>query len=135
MLSLRRRLRQSLRRHARKKFTYGDIDCCLFAAKVVRDVHGVDYAPRYPEYSNLLGATRIIREFGSIHDLVSSTLGDPVPAEEASDGDVVLGDFPEIGEAVGIACGGVAWFKVTGNVAPIPLKYCRYSWNPCPTVD
>ena len=72
------RLPEILERYRNAPFEWGECDCCLFAADVVRDLTGVDYAAEFRgRYSTKIGAARLIKPHGDLEGFVSSVLGPP----------------------------------------------------------
>lgn len=126
---------KAIGRYEFEPFCYGQLDCCLFAGKVVEDVHGQDFMSQF-EYDDIRGAARILKKYGGLRGLVTFLLGDETLATEAEDGDVVLIDRRGIHEdmrisirSVGIASGGFGIFKTRGSVLDIPLAECTACWK------
>ena len=71
-------------------FEWGKYDCCLFAADVVREITGVDYAePFRGKYTAEEGAKALLEEKGGLVEYIDSVL----PRKDVNfvqRGDVVL---------------------------------------------
>jgi len=81
----------NLARFESAEFSWGEMDCCLFVADVLKDIHGRDFAePWRGTYSTEFGAKRIIIKHGGMEGLLSSVFGPMHPAVDARDGDPVL---------------------------------------------
>lgn len=118
-----------LSRYHDAEFKWGRLDCCLFAADVLKALHGVDYAEQWRgKYSSYFGALRMIAPHGSLAGLVSSVFGDMKPPLLARRGDLVIAAMPE-GDAVGIADGDGAMFMAEKGLVRVPLKLCKGAWR------
>lgn len=118
-----------LARYQDAEFKWGELDCCLFAADVLKELHGVDYAATWRgRYSSCFGALRMIARHGSLAGLVSSVFGNMQPPLLARRGDLVIAAMPE-GDAVGIADGNEAAFMSDKGLVRVPLKLCKGSWS------
>lgn len=73
-----------------RPFKWGESDCCLFAADVVKELTGTDYAAAFRGYDSRNGAVTALRGFSSLKDAITSVLGEPKAPEFAMRGDVVL---------------------------------------------
>ena len=123
------RIPEILQQYAGAEFKWGVLDCCLFAAAVVKELTGVDYAESWRgRYKSHMGALRMIAKHGSLESLVSSVCGEPVPPLLARRGAFVLAGMPE-GDAVGIADGDGAVFLAERGLIRVPLKHCKVAWN------
>lgn len=74
-----------------RPFQWGESDCCLFAANVVEEITGIDYAKGFRGYDSRNGAVKKLRELGfsSLEQAISSVLK-PKNKNFAMRGDVVL---------------------------------------------
>lgn len=109
-------------------FEWGTLDCCLFAANVVRDLTGVDYAADFRDmYDTETGALKIIAAHGSMEEFLHNMLGDSQAPLTARRGDFVLGQ-PE-NPALGICDGSGAVFKAPDGLTRLPLADCIRAWS------
>jgi hypothetical protein len=109
------RLAEFIASRRQEPFAYGTHDCCQFAAAAVEAMTGENPAAAW-QYSNELGAARLIIETGGIDKLVSEAMGGPVHPSQAGRGDVVLAELdrgPTIGVCLGRDCAFPADVGVT----------------------
>lgn len=102
-----RRLDDVLRAAAERPFSWGENDCCLFAADCVAALTGRDFAAEVRgKYSTAAGALRVLRAHfaDDIEDTVTAIFGQAIPAAQAQRGDLVAvpGDYPGFGHALGV---------------------------------
>ena len=109
-------------------WSWGEMDCCQFVRRVLKDAHGIDFAPDAPEYSSAREALRIVRESGGMERFISQYLGDPVPRNQVRRGDVCLAEFPA-GMAIGICSGQNAAFASMDGVIFVPMEQVLKGWN------
>lgn len=82
-------------------FDWGKYDCCLFAADVVLEMTGKDYASDFRgKYSSEIGAKRLLSKAGGLEVVLSASF-DEVEFNFAQRGDLVLVNT-DIGPALGI---------------------------------
>jgi len=62
---------------ANEAFSWGGLDCCLLASRVVHEITGVDYGARF-NYQTKTGALRIIAQCKNLSGLFTGLLGKPV---------------------------------------------------------
>jgi len=112
--------------HRHRPFRWGEHDCALFAADVVRAVTGVDHASRFRGlYDSPSQARRILERYGGLRALVSSILGREINTRFAQRGDVVLiknKDRELLGVCLGARCAcpgdeGLVFFKMKDVLA------------------
>jgi hypothetical protein len=84
-------------------FDWAANDCARFTAGAVEAMTG-DNPMRVFDYTNRLGAERLIRSAGTLDALVNRVLGEPIHSAMAGRGDVVIADLEE-GPTVGICLG------------------------------
>jgi hypothetical protein len=88
-------------------FTYGAHDCCKFAAGAIEAITGEDRMQDY-EYESQEGAAALITSGGSLENLVTAALGQPMDSPAfAGRGDVVLAELergPTVGVCLGLEC-------------------------------
>jgi len=81
----------NLEKYETVEFAWGEMDCCLFVADVIRDMTGHDYAASWRgRYGSETGALRMIAEYGSLVALASSVFGEIKPFWAVRAGDPVL---------------------------------------------
>jgi len=86
-------------------FQYGQHDCCTMASDWVKECTGVDpMAAWRGEYRTATGARRLMHSAGGLEAMVTSKLGDPIPAAFAQRGDVIMADL-NLGPTMGIVLG------------------------------
>ncbi len=95
-----------------RPFLWGEHDCCLFAAKCVEAMTGVDPMAEFRGiYNDQESAMAALQEkgAGTLYDTMKQKFGEPKPASQARRGDVVYGVFKN-GPALGICLGAEAVF-------------------------
>ena len=123
-------VRDALLEYANAPFSYGVLDCCLFAARVAERITGIDYAQRFTHKTESEAYT-YIAEYGDLSGLISDTLGlDPVGVESLEIGDPVLVKFPIVGELIGVFMGRDAICKTQGGT--VTSDRIVWGWNLCP---
>jgi hypothetical protein len=114
-----------------RPFAWGRHDCCLFAADVVLELTGQDFAaPFRGRYATALGSKRALSRYGqgTIARTVETLLGEGIAPLAARRGDVVLADT-EMGPALGVCVGAVALFAAPKGLAARDLTACRLAWR------
>ena len=114
---------------ANAPFQFGEIDCCLFAAKVAHKVTGIDYSTLF-DHTNETEAQAYIDEHGSIEKLITHTLGrDPVSVEELKMGDPVIVSLPIIGDTLGVFTVDQVLCKSPNGTLPVNINRIKNGWN------
>lgn len=85
-------------------FDWGQNDCCQFARAYYFRVTGKDVGLPYDSQT---GANRILAKYGSLTDLFTHLLGEPVSEAQASD--IVIVRVNETDEAAGVFNGSDVW--------------------------
>lgn len=117
------------------EFRWGEMDCCLFVADVLRARHGKDYAERWRgSYSTEFGARRLVAKHGGLEGLASSVFGPMQPVSECDDGSPVLLnqkliEQDSVGGALGIIHGGRVVYLTQQGLAEAPARYAVGGWN------
>lgn len=124
-------LRRAFDKYASETFAWGSLDCCLFTALVLKEVHGVDYRTQFPDYGSRREAVNILRKFGSLRGLVESLFGDPVEPGELRDADIGYVSVKGI-SAVGPVCNGRVVLKSKHSVFYVPVENCDMGWQTWP---
>ena len=110
-----------------RPFSWGQHDCCAFAARVVQALTGEDFLQDFPAYHDAVGAGAILGE-GTVEDIANVCLGEPIPPLSAQRGDVCLIDTPD-GPALGICDGAWIWCAARTGLNCRPLADARHAWR------
>ena len=122
-------VRTTMLESANAPFQFGEIDCCLFAAKVAHKVTGIDYSTLF-DHTNETEAQAYIDEHGSIEKLITHTLGrDPVSVEELKMGDPVIVSLPIIGDTLGVFTVDQVLCKSPNGTLPVNINRIKNGWN------
>lgn len=110
-------------------FDWRAFNCCHFAAGWVKLCTGEDYMLGLPETATPLEAARLkIRLGGSLLAAVSARMGEPVGADEATLGDLVLVSAGDA-ELLGIHTGaGIVCLDQTGFLN-LPESVATHAWK------
>ena len=107
------------------KFKYGENDCTIWTANVVKAISDLEWEPFW---SNKREAFKI-QKIKSMEDYVSEILGPPL-------GNILLtqrGDIAQKGEAyeasLGVCIGRKVVFLTDTGICYADLKDCKYSWR------
>ena len=114
-----------------KPFAWGKQDCALFAADCVQAMTGEDFAaPFRGRYDTALGSMRALKMMGyaSLEEYVIAVLGEPVNANTAGRGDVVMVDTPE-GQALGVVAGIEAAVAGVNGLVLMPRDSWLSAWR------
>lgn len=125
-------IRNALYKVSNKPFSYGELDCCLFVAEVVKEITGVDYSESFiGKYNSDDEASKIIESYGSIKNLVSSILGEPQDWD--MNGSPTLLELPSIGETLGIYIDSKVLVKCESGTVFFPMRFVIARWPQCLT--
>jgi len=119
---------QALNAWKRRRFDYGDADCCQFVAHVVKHIGGKDYAEGFA-YNSESEAGLLISKFGSLKELITSVLGEP--SDNLLDGDPVISFFPVTGETMGIKLGDKVVCLTEKGLIKLSNNYQICGWSIC----
>ncbi len=112
-----------------KSFAWGEHDCCLFAANVVRELTGVDHAVDLRgAYTTAQEAAEVLKKHGGVRKIASDALGNEIPALTAQRGDVVLIDGPH-GDTLAICIGDKCVAPGVDCLQPISLASAISAWR------
>ncbi|MGE0270292.1 MAG: hypothetical protein AB7M05_08890 [Alphaproteobacteria bacterium] len=115
-----------------KPFSWGTVDCCLFAADCVEAITGQDLAAPYRgKYKTRRGALSILKRTygGGVEAAANNALGMPLEAKlMARRGDVVLFDGVE-GPALGICVGANCAYLGKAGLVFLPLQITSMAWR------
>jgi len=116
----------ALNRWQRRQFNYGDADCCQFAAFIVNEITGKNYASQF-KYNSEAQAESIISRKGKLVDLIESVLGEP--SDDLKDGDPCVLDLPIIGQVCGIKYQGSVVCLTAKGMKQLPDRYLVLGWS------
>ena len=116
----------ALNKWQRRQFNYGDADCCQFAAFIVNELTGKDYAADF-RYQSELEADNIINKFNGLKGLIVSILGEP--SNELKDGDPCLVAIPLSGELMGVKLGSTVVALTKKGMIRIHERYLVCGWS------
>lgn len=125
-------LAQEIRKAKKKEFIWGEFDCTIWVADMIKTLKGIDFAKDFRgTYSTKAGAYKVIKEHGceNVEQLATTYLGKPRRINKARRGDVVSDEFN--GEYIlGICMGKYSWFlnETVGLVSEKTIN-CRKSWR------
>jgi hypothetical protein len=114
---------------AETKFAFGQHDCCLFIADMVKAQTGFDFgAPFRGRYRSAAGATRALRTIGGgdMAHVVTAALGEPVHPAFAGYGDVV--EFPDGMFAIHDRTSALM-LSVDEGLIRVPLRAAVQAWS------
>ncbi|MCW2255699.1 hypothetical protein M2263_001790 [Providencia alcalifaciens] len=122
------RLPETLRAAMSRPFSWGEHDCCLFAADCAIAVCGVDIAEKVRgRYKTKSGALRVLKtEFGNLEHGLSGFFVEITP-DKASRGDIVMFDGDD-GKTLGVLWGSKLWAVTENGAMPVnhkPIKAWR----------
>ena len=116
----------ALNKWKRREFSYGDADCCQFAAFVVKELTGKDYAERF-KYESEAQAELLVGQEGELVDFIGSILGKA--SSELKDGDPCIVDIPMIGQVCGIKLSDNVVCLTKKGMTQIPDRYLVAGWS------
>jgi len=116
----------ALNKWKRREFSYGDADCCQFAAFVVKELTGKDYAERF-KYESEAQADLLVGREGELVDFIGSILGKA--SSELKDGDPCIVDIPMIGQVCGIKLSDNVVCLTKKGMTRIPDRYLIAGWS------
>ncbi len=125
-----RRLAAAIEAARGRPFSWGEHDCALFAAGVVRELTGEDLAASFRgRYRSKAEAVAILGARGGLEAVATSALGAPLGTPAlAQRGDVVLVQTDE-GLALGICCGPHAAVTGPQGLAFAPMPAWLKAWR------
>jgi hypothetical protein len=130
------RLAEEVRAAKSRPFVWGTHDCASFVSRVVEALTGINWKDTFLAYTDAAGAQDILNEQGSLEELVTECLGEPIPALTAQRGDVCLIELPEglHGEhgpfVLGICDGSrVVVARPPQGIAMLPIKWAVKAWR------
>lgn len=122
------RLPETLQKATQKPFSWGEHDCCLFAADCVIAVCDFDPCEKIRgRYKTKAGAARVLKtEFGDLESALSRFFSEIGP-EKAMRGDIVMFNGDD-GKTLGVIWANKTWAVTNSGVCPVnfqPIKAWR----------
>lgn len=114
------RLLSTIRAAEKRPFSWGEHDCCLFAADCAHAMCGEDFAKNWRgTYDNEVGAKKaILRGGGTLENVLGKYLNE-VPIKLAQRGDIAIVENAGT-RCAGVIYGGAVW--VPGNDGLVCLR-------------
>ncbi|WP_272580933.1 DUF6950 family protein [Providencia sp. PROV266] len=112
-------LPETLRAAISRPFSWGEHDCCLFAADCAIAVCGIDIAAKVRgRYKTKSGAMRVLKsEFGDLESGLSSFFLEIEP-DRATRGDIVMFNGDD-GKTLGVLWASKVWSVTESGVLPV----------------
>lgn len=125
-----RRLASAIEASRAKPFVWGEHDCALFAAGVVHELTGQDFAAEFRgRYDSHAGAVALLGARGGLEVVVTAALGAPRALPRlAQRGDVVMVDT-DLGPALGVCAGGYAACAGPEGLQFVPMERWQRAWE------
>jgi len=120
------RVHNALNKWKRREFSYGDADCCQFAAFIVKELTGKDYSEQF-KYDSEAQAQVLVGREGELVDFISSILGDV--SSDIKDGDPCIVDVPMIGQVCGVKLSDHVVCLTQKGMVQIPDRYLIAGWS------
>lgn len=115
-----------------KSFMWGSHDCCLFAANVILELIGKDFANDLRStYSTVLEAARILKERNGVRGIATSALGNEISPSLAQRGDIVLIHTEEHGDTLTVCIGEYCIAPGADKLQYIPMNDAITAWRVC----
>ena len=126
-------LEQELQARMRRKFEWGQQDCCTFASALVAAMTGVNIARMFGPYKSQVGAARILKRVGGVIGLMQRVaerfqLTQLPGVLYARRGDVCLIKTAD-GDALGICIGASVAGAGVDGVELVPLNSAMRAWR------
>ena len=110
----------------RRDFNYGDCDCCQFAAFIVKQMTGKDFATDF-NYQSEAQAYEIVGKEGKLVDFLQTLLGNP--STDLKDGDPCVVDLPIIGQVCGVKYKSNVVCLTDKGLTQIKDRYLLSGWS------
>lgn len=119
-------LGQVIDRWQAEPFSYGK-DCCQFAGECIEALTGKNPMSGF-RYEDEFEARSIIDRHGSLKNAIINTLGDPIPVNETTDGDVILVHLKSE-QIVGVRYKERIIVRTEMGCTDWPLRYGSTAWS------
>jgi hypothetical protein len=111
-----------------RPFSWGEHDCALMAADIVKAMTGEDLmADLRGKYTNATGARRVIHKLGGLDVAVTERLGNAISVPFAQRGDVVLAELA-LGPTIGVCLGTMSAFPGYEGAQFVNTALCEKAW-------
>ncbi|WP_273839921.1 DUF6950 family protein [Providencia rettgeri] len=122
------RLPQTLQKATQKPFSWGQHDCCLFAADCAIAVCGIDIAEKVRgRYKTKSGAMRVLKsEFGDLESGLSSFFIE-IELNKATRGDIVMFNGDD-GKTLGVLWANKIWAVTDNGARPVNFQPAK-AWR------
>ncbi|MGP9796210.1 DUF6950 family protein [Halomonas sp. 86] len=109
-------LHATIKAASERPFSWGEFDCCLFAADCCVAICGIDPAAEYRgRYTSEMGAKRVLSNTHGSLEAAWDACFERVPVKMAQRGDVVLFDS-DFGRCVGVVWANAIWAVTESGV-------------------
>ncbi len=116
--------------HMKTKFVWGESDCCLVVADILKAYTDFDIAKDFRgKYKTAMGSKRALKRYGGgdIKSTVSSML-EEIPVSEAGRGDLALVST-EVGESLAIVFSTRAWVMSESGMVALTMDKVTCAWR------
>jgi hypothetical protein len=111
-------------------FTWGEHDCCAFAAGVVLELTGVDhFKPFAGTYSTARQASKVLKKHGGVSGIATYALGKKIAPLTAGRGDIVLVNTPEHGDTLAVCIGEKCAAPGVDTLQYLPMSTAISAWG------
>jgi hypothetical protein len=128
-------LEQFIQQYRNKPFSWGQLDCCLFAANWIAMNSDDDMAASFRgRYKTALGAKRLLAKngFKNVNAVAQAYLGESIAPLLLLRGDIALVSPPRSEPALGIVAGHGVWVMTYEGVMLVPMRLVTNGWRlPC----
>lgn len=121
---------EQLKAHTDTPFVWGEKDCCLAVADIVKLYAGFDIAADFRgKYKTLLGSKKALNRYGK-GDIKSTidTMLPEIPVSEAGRGDLALVET-EAGQSLAILFSTRAWAMAENGMVALTMDKVICSWR------
>lgn len=121
----------AIAKHKSSEFKWGEHDCAMFCANVIKEYTDRDLAEAFrKEYSSHLGSKRAIKKFGAanLSDIADSIVGSSKSPSLAMRGDLILFDNGN-GDTFGICAGATCVAASAKGFVHISSGYWLKAWS------
>jgi hypothetical protein len=122
------RLAEEIGAAQERPFSFGEHDCCAFAARCVRAMTGHDFMAEFASYGTQEQADAILAGNGGVQGILSHCLGEPIPVAFARRGDILITTTPQ-GDAAGVCIDHRAAFPTLRGLVYVRVLACLDAWE------